>query len=240
MDNNFFVKRPSFPWLVICIGLLCFPGLGISEEMGKSNHMDERNQNNVDTPSQQDQYRQLVKNRIQEAEDLLSDLLERVETRTGEERENLQRAATKMHAELEHAKRIVENFEGEDAKQWLRNNTELNAVMANLEVAYDRALPFLRDKARLLQKAVERTGDALFYKEQKDLFQKMTDSALKFAQKAQQEGLHSEFVQEAIARLREAQEKVHVNLDDAVEKARRAHAQLQSALKHHRDSLEHH
>lgn len=121
----------------------------------------------------------------------------------------------------------------------MRNNPELNAVMADLEVAYDRALPFLRDKACLLQKAVEWTGDALFYKEHKDLFQKMTNSALTFAQKAQQEGLHSEFVQEAIARLREVQEKVHVNLDEAVEKAGQAQAQLQSALKHQRNTQEH-
>lgn len=111
MNHSIVVNRHSLPWLVICIGFFCFPGLGVTQDTGKTNQRTERNQS-VDTPSQQDQYRHLVKNRIREAEDLLSELLERMETRTGEERENLQRAATKMHAELEHAKRIFENSMG--------------------------------------------------------------------------------------------------------------------------------
>lgn len=224
-------------WWLIVVSLLCFPVLLFSAEDGKNMQGAQGGQENLQSQPSPEKYKQHVKKHIHKAEALLAELIEKVETATGEEREALERTATKINAELQHAKRMFENFEGKDAEQWLRNKTELNAVMANLDVAYDQALPYLRNKLRLLQEAIDRTGDALFYKEQKDLFNKMTQSGLELAEKALQEGMQSEFVQEAISKLKNAREQFRLNnKEKAIEAARSAYLQLNSALKHYLDT----
>jgi hemerythrin-like domain-containing protein len=236
MHTGIFVKKHFLPGLILIgTGFLCFPGFLLGAEDNMKNQGEQSGQENIQ-PSPE-KYKHNVKKHIQKAEDLLMDLMERAEKATGEERETLERTAVKINAELEHAKRIFSNFEGKDAEQWLRNKTELNAVMANLDVAYDQAIPYLRDKVRLLQEAIDRTGDALFYKEQKDLFNKMTESGLRLAEKAVQEGIQSEFVQEAISKLQKAREQFRLdNKDGAIEAARSAYLQLNSALKHYLDT----
>ncbi|MCA9453870.1 MAG: hypothetical protein KC584_14805, partial [Nitrospira sp.] len=105
-----------------------------------------------------------------------------------------------------HAERISKNFDVIDPQPWLRNKTEMDAVLADLEVTYDETLPLLHDQTRFLQNAVHHAKIAREYGEEgrKDLFHKNTLAAKKAASLAQQEGIDSDFLREGISELDDA------------------------------------
>lgn len=94
---------------------------------------------------------------------MLTVLQERAETATGDEATTLKRMATKLNAELWHAKRIFKNLDVIDPEPWLRDKTEMHAVLGDLLVTSNRAVPLLQDQTRYLQEAVDRTHDAIYF-----------------------------------------------------------------------------
>ena len=219
----------------VMAGLLAFPAMGFGLETKKPLEGEQVSEN-TEPRFQQDSYRRHVAVKIQKSEELLTDLLERAERKTGEERENIKRAATKLNAELDHAKRMFQHLHTLDPEPWQRNKTEMNAVLADLADTYDRVLPFLQDNTRLLQQALDRTEDALFYQEQKDLFLKMTESGLNLARESQKEGIQSQALQEAISQLEDARDHIRdEHMGGAVTLIQSASLHLNSVLKHQMD-----
>jgi hypothetical protein len=197
-------------------------------------------QGNKERKTEQDSYHQYVELNIQKAEDLLKELKKKAETTTGEENADLERMATKLHADVDHAKRVFKNLDVIDPEPWLRNKTEVNAVLADLMVTYDRAVPLLHARTRYLQEAVDRAHDAVYFgkKDQRGLFVKMTELGLTAAEKAQKAGVNSEFLKEAIAQLKDVREHIHLDkVGGAVILAKSAYLHLNSALHHQVDHM---
>lgn len=130
----------------------------------------------------------------------------RTQAPSQEKQEDLNAPIMKLTKELEHAERISKNLDVIDPQPWLRNKTEMDAVLADLEVTYDETLPLLHDKSRFLQDAVHHAKFATEYGEEgrKDLFHKNTLAAKKAASLAQKEGVDSDFVKEGISELEDA------------------------------------
>ena len=148
-----------------------------------------------------------VHQQLQKSRALLNDLKKmRTQALSQEKQEDLNAPIMKLTKELEHAERISKNFDVIDPQPWLRNKTEMDAVLADLEVTYDETLPLLHDQTRFLQNAVHHAKIAREYGEEgrKDLFHKNTLAAKKAASLAQQEGIDSNFLREGISELDDA------------------------------------
>lgn len=176
-----------------------------------------------------------VRQKLQKSRELLKDLKKmRTQASSEEEQQNLYVPVMKLTKELEHAERFSKNLDVIDPQPWLRNKTEMNAVLANLEVAYDEALPFLHDKTRSLQEAVHHAQVAAEYGKEgrKDLFLKNTLAAKKYASLAQKEGIDSGFVKEGISELEDALSHISQdNVGAAATLVQGAYLHLNSALK---------
>lgn len=90
-----------------------------------------------------------------------------------------------------------------DPEPWLRNKTEMDAVLADLQVAYDEAIPFLHNQSRSLQEAVHRAKIATEFgaEGRKDFFLKNIQSAKPYASLPPNQGIESGFVKEGISEL---------------------------------------
>ena len=178
-------------------------------------------------------YRQDIQEQVQKSQDLLQDLQRRIEARSQENQETLKRKMMKLNKEIEHAQRIYDNFDTIETKDWLRSKSEVDAVMARLDAAYDEILPALNDISRYLQEAVHHANIAVEYgkEERKNLFLKNSEKARDYATRAKQEGLDSELLSEGISELRDA--IAHIKLDKmgaATTLLRGASLHLQSAF----------
>ena len=190
--------------------------------------------------SPQDSYYQYVAMKIQKAEELLNALQQQGKAATGEKATTLTRTATKLNAELDHAKRIFKNLDVIDPEPWLRDKSEVNAVLGDLMVTYNRALPLLHDQTRFLQAAVGHTQDAIYFgkKGQESLFLKMTELGLEAVEQARKAGGNSEYLQEAVSQLKDVRD--HIRLDKiggAVILAQSAYLHLNSALHRQIDQM---
>ena len=95
-----------------------------------------------------------VHQQLQKSRALLEDLKTmRTQASSEEKQQGLYGPIMKLTKELEHAERISKNLDVIDPEPWLRNKTEMDAVLADLEVAYNEALPLLQDQTRSLQDA---------------------------------------------------------------------------------------
>ena len=170
----------------------------------------------VEFSSQQklQEYHKDIQQQLQKSRDLLKDMENTVHARSSEEQENLKRKMMKLNKEVEHAQRVYDKFDTIEAKDWLRDKAEVDAVMANLDVAYDEILPILRDKTRYLQEAVHHAKLAKNFGEEKrgNLFLKNTEKAKQYAALAQEEGLDSELITESLSQLKDA--VTHINEDN--------------------------
>ncbi|GJL68230.1 MAG: hypothetical protein NPIRA06_08650 [Nitrospirales bacterium] len=185
-------------------------------------------------------YIQDVHQQLQKSRALLNKLKKvRTQASSQEKQEDVNASIMKLTKELEQAERISKNLDVIDPQPWLRNKTEMDAVLANLEVTYDETLPLLQDKIRFLQDAVHHAKIATEYGEErrKDLFHKNTLAAIKAASLAQKEGVDSGFVKEGISELEDAIS--HINQDRiaaAVSLTEGAYLHLNSALKQSKNS----
>lgn len=176
-----------------------------------------------------------VHQQLQKSRSLLNDLKKmRTQASSQEKQEDLYAPIMKLTKELEHAERISKNLDVIDPQPWLRNKTEMDAVLADLEVTYDETLPLLHDKSRFLQDAVHHAKIATEYGEEgrKDLFHKNALAAKKAASLAQNEGVDSDFVKEGISELEDALS--HIKQDRIAAAAtltEGAYLHLNSALK---------
>ena len=85
-----------------------------------------------------------VHQKIQKSRKLLNDLTKMRTHATSEERKKeLYAPVMKLTKELEHAERVAENLNVSDPKGWQRNKTEMDAVLADLEVTYNKTSPLL-------------------------------------------------------------------------------------------------
>jgi cell shape-determining protein MreC len=85
-----------------------------------------------------------VHQQIQKSRKLLNDLTKMRTQATSEERkEELYAPVMKLTKELEHAERVAEHLNVNDPKGWQRNKTEMDAVLADLEVTYNNTSPLL-------------------------------------------------------------------------------------------------
>ncbi|GJL48816.1 small metal-binding protein SmbP [Candidatus Nitrospira salsa] len=185
------------------------------------------------------QYKEDVEQQLKKAQNLLQDIESRIDTRSKENQETLKRKMMKLNKELEHAQRVYKNFDSVDPKDWLRDKTEVDAVMANLDMAYDEILPTLHDKSRYLQEAVHhaKLAESFAEEERKNLFLKNSEKAKDYASLAQQEGIDSEPLSESISELNDA--IAHINQDKlgaAKTLIRGAYLHLNSAFKEQKDS----
>ncbi len=181
-----------------------------------------------------------VHQQLQKSRALLNDLKKmQTQASSQEKQEDLYAPIMKLTKELEHAERISKNLDVIDPQPWLRNKTEMDAVLANLEVAYDETLPLLQDRTRILQDAVHHAKIAAEYGKEgrKDLFHKNTLAAKKSASLAQKEGFDSDFVKEGISELENALSHIK---DDRIAAAATltegAYLHLNSALKQPQNS----
>ncbi len=160
-----------------------------------------------DVQQNRDPYIKEVNQQLRKTRELLNDLKKmRTQTSSQEKQEDLYAPIMKLTKDLEHAERISKNLDVIDPQPWLRNKTEMDAVLANLEVTYDETLPLLHDQTRFLQDAAHHAKIAREYGEEgkKDLFHKNTLAAKKAASLAQQEGVDSDFLREGISELDDA------------------------------------
>lgn len=234
--GSYFRNRSVVVWSLVAAVLLS----GGSWEMAKAKQEAPAGQKNIEKESPQESYFQYVAMKIQRAEKLLTELQKKAKTVTGDEATTLTRTATKLNAELDHAKRIFKNLDVIDPEPWLRNKTEVNAVLADLMVTYNRAIPLLHDQTRYLQEAVDYTQDAIHFgkKDQKSLFLKMTELGLDAAEQSRKAGVNSEYLKEAISQLKDV--RGHIRLDKiggAVVLAQSAYLHLNSALHHQVDHM---
>lgn len=237
---HYFRIIPVMVVLWILVGVLVFSGnlFGLDGKNAQEEIL--VSQGNKESKTQQDSYQQYVELNIQKAEELLKELKKKAKTATGDEATTLTRTATKLNAELDHAKRIFKNLDVIDPEPWLRDKTEVNAVLGDLMVTYNRAIPLLHDQTRYLQEAVDYTQDAIHFgkKDQKNLFLKMTELGLDAAEQSRKAGVNSEYLKEAISQLKDVRD--HIRLDKiggAVVLAQSAYLHLNSALHHQVDHM---
>ncbi|HSF08189.1 MAG TPA: small metal-binding protein SmbP [Nitrospirales bacterium] len=181
-----------------------------------------------------------VHQQLQKSRALLNDLKKmRTQASSQKKQEDLYAPIMKLTKELEHAERISKNLDVIDPQPWLRNKTEMDAVLADLEVTYDETLPLLQDRTRFLQDAVHHAKIAMEYggEGRKDLFHKNALAAKKAASLAQKEGVDSAFVKEGISELEDALS--HIKQDRIAAAAtltEGAYLHLNSALKKSQNS----
>ncbi len=193
----------------------------------------------TDVKQNQQPYIEDVRQQLQKSRELLKDLKKmRTQASSEERKEDLYYPVMKLTLELEHAERVAKNLDVIDPQGWLRNKTEMDAVLADLEVTYDEALPLLQDQTRFLQDAVHHAKIAAAYGEEgrKDLFHKKTLAAKKYASLAQKEGIDSGFVKEGISELEDALSHItQDNIGAAGTLVQGAYLHLNSALKKSKD-----
>ncbi len=109
-----------------------------------------------DVQQNRDPYIKNVHQQLQKSRALLTDL-QKMQTQTSnqEKQADLNAPIMKLTEELEHAERMAKNLDVIDPQPWLRNKTEMDAVLANLEVTYDETFRLLQDKPRSEKIATE-------------------------------------------------------------------------------------
>jgi hypothetical protein len=232
--KNFISQISSIFFLSMALIFYLNASFGTSANIGNHTGADMTPVNNSD--QNQQSYIEDVQEQLQKTRELLKDLQGKHGKASSEERQqNVFAIIIKLTKELKHAERLANKFDVVDPEPWLRNKSEMDAVLADLQVAYDEAFPFLHDKTRFLQEAVHHAQVATEYGKEgkKDLFLKNTQSAKQFASLAQNQGLGSDVVKEGISELEDA--LFHIELDhlgQATTLTQGAYLHLSSALKH--------
>lgn len=232
-------KVISQQFLILAISTTLFICSSLNVSFGKSTHVEQTLRPQIilvkDVKPNDEPYIADVRQQLQKSRALLNDLTKmRTQASSEERKEDLYYPVMKLTKELEHAERVAKNLDVIDPQGWLRNKTEMDAVLADLEVTYDEVLPLLQDQTRFLQDAVHHAKIAAAYGEEgrKDLFHKNTLAAKKSASLAQKEGMDSDLVKEGISELEDALSHIKQDrISAAATLTEGAYLHLNSALK---------
>ncbi len=137
-------------FLILAISTILFIFSFLNVSFGKSTHSNQTLRPSIllvkDATPNHEPYIADVRQHLQKSRALLNDLTKmRSQASSEEKKDDLYAPVMKLTKELEHAERIAKNLDVIDPEPWLRNKTEMDAVLADLEVAYDEALPLLKD-----------------------------------------------------------------------------------------------